>query len=151
MPATQTLDQQLQHFARVNSHNILAAGEALANGSIDVFKKLSDRVASMEITASIANLVNSSRDSFKGFVARFEGLFPADARKFIFGTVLSGVGGVMLAEAAGLAAILGISTLSVGVIAIGLLLWGLSMSFPAIWGLAMKKLGVSAKVESLSE
>lgn len=151
MPATQTLDQQLQHFARVNSHNILAAGEALANGSIDLFKRVSNRVAAMEITASIGNLVNSSRESFKGFVARFEGFFPADARKFIFGTILSGIGGAMLAEAAGLAAILGISTVSVGVIAVGLLLWGLSMSYPALWDLALKKLGVSLNSGSLSE
>ncbi len=74
------------------------------------------------------------------FVQRVEAKLPTDAIKFIFDGVLSGIGGVALAEAAGLAVALGVTVLSVKLIAIVLLLWGLAITLPALWRISMNKL-----------
>lgn len=135
-----SLDNLITHFRNSNQQNIIAAGEALANGNFEAFESVVNRVAQLEVTASISNRVNSSSAALKEFLVKVESEFDPQAIKFVFGGVLSGVGGAVLAEAAGLAAAVGVSVLMVEVIAVVLILWGLSIMLPIIWRLALDKI-----------
>ena len=137
---TTSLNAQVDHFVGSSHHHFVAMADALAARNWNAASAIVDRVAGLKLTASISNLVNSSREAAASFIERVEAELPPDAIKFIFGGVLSGVGGAALAEAAGLAVALGVTVLSVKVIAIALLLWGLSITLPALWRIAMKKL-----------
>jgi hypothetical protein len=135
-----SLNTQIHHFTGSAHHHIVALADALAANSWSAASAIVDRVADLKLTASISNLVNSSREAMVSFVHDVEAKLPPDAIKFIFGGVLSGVGGAALAEAAGLAVALGVTVLSVKLIAIVLLLWGLAIILPALWRIAMNKL-----------
>jgi hypothetical protein len=137
---TTSLNAQVHHFVGSSHHHFVAMADALAARNWNAASAIVDRVADLKLTASIANLVNSSREAAASFIERVEAELPPDAIKFTFGGVLSGVGGAALAEAAGLAVALGVTVLSVKVIAIALLLWGLSITLPALWRIAMNKL-----------
>lgn len=135
-----SLTAQIHHFTGSAHHHIVALADAIAANSWSAASAIVERVAGLKLTASISNLVNSSREAAVSFIERAETELPPDAIKFIFGGVLSGVGGLALAEAAGLSVALGVSILSVKLIAIVLLLWGLSIALPALGRVALKKL-----------
>lgn len=135
-----SLNTQVQHFVGSAHQHMVALADAIATNSWSAANAVIDRVADLKLTASIANLVNSSREAAVSFIHRVEEELPPDGIKYIFGGVLSGVGGAALAEAAGLAVALGVSILSIKLIAIILLLWGLSITLPALWRIAVKKL-----------
>ena len=136
-----SIDAMLRHFNGVNAANISQFGLALSNGNWNDLRAINTRVAGMSATVSITSFLNSSREGLRQFVAKAEREFDPEALKFLFGGVLSGVGGAALAEAAGLAAAIGVSIVAVEVIAVVLLLWGLSLTLPAIWKRAMAKIG----------
>ncbi|WLI89667.1 hypothetical protein Q4S45_00685 [Massilia sp. R2A-15] len=135
-----SLEGQIRHFVGSNHQNIVALSSAISANNWGAVRSVVDRVSNLEVTASIANLINSSTAAFEDFVARLKAKFPPDAIKIVFGGVLGGVGGAALTEAAGLAIALGISVVSVEIIAIAMLLWGISMALPAIWRMAHEKL-----------
>lgn len=144
-----SLDSQIRHFIGSNHQNIVALSSAVSAHNWSAVSTVVERVSNLEVTASIANLVNSSPAALEDFVARMERKFPPDAIKFVFGGVLSGVGGAVLAEAAGFAIALGISIVSAQIIAIALLLWGISIALPALWRITLEKLQQSR--ESFSD
>lgn len=135
-----SLTTQIHHFTGSAHHHIVALTDAFAANNWSAASAVVEKVAALKLTASIANLVNSSREAAVSFIERAKIELPPDAIKFIFGGVLSGVGGAALAEAAGLAVALGVSILSVQLIAVVLLLWGLSIALPALGRVALKKL-----------
>lgn len=104
-----SLTMQIHHFTGSAHHHIVAFADALAANSWSAASAIVDKVADLKLTASISNLVNSSREAAVSFIERVETALPPDAIKFIFGGVLSGVGGAALAEATGLAVALGVS------------------------------------------
>lgn len=135
-----SLSIHIDHFTSAAHSHIVGLADAIATNSWSAASAIVDRVADLKLTASIANLINSSREAAVSFVERAEAELPPDAVKFIFGGVVSGVGGAAIAEAAGLAAWIGIGVLSVKLIAIALLLLGLSIALPALWRVAISKL-----------
>jgi len=138
------MNQQLQvyceHFRRAASNEIVAAADALTQADWGQFREVIDRVSKVKMTASIANALNTSSSNTKEFVEEIESRFDSSGVKFLFGSVLSGIGGCALAEAAGLAVALGVSVLTVEVVAIALVLWGLSISLPSLWKRAMERI-----------
>lgn len=135
-----SLTAHIHHFTGSAHHHVVALADAIAANNWSAANAIVDKVASLKLTVSISNLVNSSREAAVSFIERAETELPSDVVKIIFGGVLSGVGGVALAEAAGLSVVLGVSILTVKLIAIILLLWGLSIALPAIGRAALKKM-----------
>ena len=134
-----SLNTQIHHFTGSAHRHIVALSDALAANNWRAASAIVDRVADLDLTLSISNIVNSSREAATSFIARVEDELPPDAIKFVFGGVLSGVGGAALAEAAGLAVALGVTVLSVKLIALVLLMWGLSIALPALWRVTRNK------------
>lgn len=131
-----SLNTSLSHFLSSQTASITAAAEAVSKGDWGSLGNLIDRVSQSKAAEAVTNLVNSSSDAFKTLQSKFK----PEAFKFLFGAVLSGMGGCMLVEAAGLAAAIGISVMSTYVIACLLILWGLSIAFPAVWNMTLEKL-----------
>lgn len=148
---TKSLNQHIQHFVNSNQQTIISAGQSLSSGSLAAFESLVSRVSNLEVTKSISNMVNSSSTAFSDFMTNFEERFDGRAIKFVFGGVLSGIGGVAIAEAAGLAVALGISVLSVQVIALALIILGLNMMLPNIWEIAKERILSNGEYFSLED
>ena len=137
---TTTLDNLMQHFRNSNQKSIIDAGEAVANGNFDAFQSVVDRVVTLPVITSISNLINTSSAARKGFLDKVKMDFDPEAMRVFFGVGVLGIGGGALAEAITLAAALGISVLTVKVIAGALLLWGLLIILPVIYGRALEML-----------
>lgn len=135
-----TFEKLIRHFHSSNQTNIFAAGNAFLDGNINSLKKIVDHVSQLELTASISTLINSSTVATRDFIGEIELIFDPQAIKFIFGGILLGIGGAALAEAAGLAIAVGISVFSIQIVAIVLLMWGLSITLPIVFKNALMKM-----------
>ncbi len=79
------------------------------------------------------------------FFAVVESKFSSEAIKFVFGSILIGPSGFALAEGFGLATAIGVSVLTVKVIAIILLFMGLYIAIPILWKRAMDTIKENTK------
>jgi hypothetical protein len=122
-----SLAKLMNHFRVSHGASITAAVKAAASGSWDRFGKIANDLANSKVVAGITDLLNSSTTALKEFLAKFSKL------KLLGGVIATGIGGACLADAAAMAGALGISVLGVQVIAVVLLLWGIYVSFSAIW------------------
>jgi predicted phage tail protein len=127
-----SLSTLLDHFTSVQSNEIARAGDAILKNDWNQLQAIAGVISRSEITTSIHDLVSSSKASFSELVGKFESTFDPDVWKFIAGGVMMGVGGAALAEV-GLGAALTLSTLTIQVLAVALLLWGLSLCLGVIW------------------
>ena len=132
-----SINQQIQHFYSSSKSSIIAAGEAAAKSDWSFFKEISQNIARSKPVECITNTLNSSKEAFRSLLNSMSGFL--DSANFIRGAIGCGIGGGMLAEVAGLSAAFGISILTVEVIAIALILWGIFTCFPALWNMVKNK------------
>lgn len=133
------LESRIRQFIHSSHQDVVAVGKLLTEGNWGQIGAVVERVSARPALASIASTVNASTTHLKEFIDRIQSSFEPQALKFVFGGVLAGVGGGMLAEAAGLALALGVSVFTVEIVAIALLLYGVSLALPAVWKLATEK------------
>ena len=131
----------LDHFTSVQSKEIARAGDAILNGDWNGFQAIAGAASESEIVASIHDLVTSSKASFDELIRELESTFDPQVWKFICGGVMIGVGGGALAATGGLAAALTLTTLTIQILAIALILWGLSLVLSVIWERASTIIG----------
>lgn len=136
---TSSIDSMLTHFRHVAANQISQFGVAVSQRNWQGARTILDNVSSLNVTVGIRNVVSSSREGFRSLIDELERKFPPDALRLLFGGVMSGVGGAMLTEVAGLAVALGVSLLAIELIALVLLLWGLALALPAVYRLALDR------------
>jgi hypothetical protein len=82
---TSSFESQIRHFTGSNHQNIAALASAISTNNWKAVSSLVTRVSALEVTASIANLVNSSQAAMKEFTGRLEAEFPPAALRFLTG------------------------------------------------------------------
>lgn len=120
--------QMIQQFAASMRGEIIAAANSLQSGNTASFDQIVARVENHALVKQISSFVNSSTASFNQFMDELSEISP-----LVGGFISAGVGGAMLAEAAGIAAALGITLVSAKLIAILLIIYGIYLAVPAVW------------------
>jgi hypothetical protein len=134
------IDRSMAHFRASNARSIAVAGGAFAAGNWQDVREVLRDVVSSATVASISALVNTSRPNLNEFVTKAGVELDSKSLKFLFGTSLVGIGAGALAETAGLAVALGVTVLTIEVVGVVLLLWGLSIALPILWQRALEKM-----------
>src|SRR6185503_15927401 len=124
-----SLKTLLDHFTSVQSKAIVRAGDAILNSEWKEFQAIADAISDSEIVTSIHDVVTSSQARFDELLRDLD----PQVLKAMKGLLMMGVGGGALAESASLAAVLTVSTLTIEILAIALILWGLALSLGVIW------------------
>lgn len=128
----------LQHAVSAFRADILGAAGAIESGDMGRLDGIFSRLREHPLTASVRDSVNSASENFDSFVGEVKQNAPAG--KFIFGAGVLGMGVGALVNAAGVAAALGLAVISVEVIAIVIILYGISIMVPTLLKHAVERL-----------
>ena len=128
----------LQHAVSAFRADILGAASAIEGADMGRLDGIFERLRAHPLTASVRDSVNSASENFDSFVGEVKKNVPAG--KFIFGAGILGMGVGALVNAAGVAAALGLAVISVEVIAIVIILYGISIMVPTLLKSAVEKL-----------
>jgi hypothetical protein len=132
-----SLKTLLDHFTSVQSKAIVRAGDAILNSEWKEFQAIADAISDSEIVTSIHDVVTSSQARFDELLRDLD----PQVLKAMKGLLMMGVGGGALAESASLASVMTVSTLTIEILAIALILWGLALSLGVIWDRASTIIG----------
>lgn len=133
----------LDHFVASNHKNMTAFADALAKFDGAAINELIDRVAESKLVVGTTNLLNTSSAALGEFIDKLRQKI--DSSKIIAGLTISAAGSIMWLEAAAIATVqaavgAGIVVLSLKVVAVLLILYGLSIALPALWRLIRSRL-----------
>lgn len=131
--ADREIKDKIHYFVAASRSEIVSGVDAIMNKDYSGLSSLHQRLSESSIVTNIGNIVNTSKAGMDEFFAAVTRILDDEALRFLVGGVLGGVGGGILAEAAGLAAVVGVSVLGAQLIAAILILVGLYLCGTAIW------------------
>jgi hypothetical protein len=130
------LKNRLSHFVSSNLENISNFSGAMANLDGAAVSNLVSRVSNSETVAGIVNLLNTNSSAAQDFIAELTR--GGKLARFITGMSVSSAGALLGANAASIAASfqiagsVALTVFSIEVVAVLLLLYGLSIAFPEL-------------------
>jgi hypothetical protein len=121
------------HILAAFNADIVKASEAIKNGELNVISSISAKLAASRPVGLLTDILTTSDADASEFYETVSSQGGVVGRQILKGGVLSGVGAGALIEAAGLAAALGVATITVQVVAVVMIVVGICIVLGAIW------------------
>ena len=125
-----SISQHIQHFMRSSGESVHSALAALAGGDFSAFRAILSKVESLDVTKAVAVRITTSSTDAEALLNKAS---ISTGLTFFAGMVSIGWGGCLLAELAAGTALVAGSAVITGIVAIALLLIGISLAFPSLW------------------